>query len=78
MKRLYVSDRCKGLGIGRRLVDALMVDATAKGYRTMRLDTLPWMTAAQQMYRSLGFYEIAAYVHNPIAGTVFMEKVLQA
>ena len=38
----------------------------------MLLDTLPTMTAAQQMYERLGFREVAPYRFNPIRGTRYM------
>jgi len=34
------------------------------------------MKRAQELYKSLGFREIPAYRHNPIAGTSFLELVL--
>ena len=45
-------------------------------YKSIRLDTLPAMTKAQELYRSFGFYEISSYRFNPVDGTVFMEKQL--
>ena len=43
----------------------------------MRLDTLPQMGRAQELYRQLGFVAIDAYRFSPVAGTVFMEKVFR-
>jgi putative acetyltransferase len=42
----------------------------------MRLDTLPIMEAALQLYRRLGFREIAPYTANPVKGAVFLELQL--
>ena len=43
----------------------------------MRLDTIePIMKDAVEMYRKLGFREIAAYRPNPIAGAMYMELQL--
>jgi putative acetyltransferase len=39
----------------------------------MRLDSLPSMTAALGLYRSLGFREIPPYNDNPVDGAVFLE-----
>lgn len=72
MKRLYVSPAGRGLGLGRALMDALIVEARRIGYDEMWLDTLPSMTAAQQLYRSAGFEIAEPYYDTPVAGTVFM------
>jgi ribosomal protein S18 acetylase RimI-like enzyme len=76
MKRLYVKDKYKGLGIGKTLIEALLKEAKKKGYKKMRLDTLKKMDIAQKLYKEYGFYEINQYVENPIEGAVFLEKVL--
>jgi putative acetyltransferase len=76
MKRLYVASAGRGVGIGRALAIRLIADARARGYLAMRLDTLPTMTAARQMYAALGFREIPAYRYNPVEGTTFMELAL--
>ncbi len=76
LKRLYVRPEYRGLGIGRQLVGMAIVRAEELGYRRLRLDTLPEMAAAQQLYERFGFYEIAAYTFNPVPGTRFMELKL--
>jgi len=76
MKRLYVSPAGRGRGVGERLVNKLAATALRIGYREMWLDTLPDMVAAQALYRRLGFEVAAPYYATPVAGTVFMRRVL--
>ncbi|KAJ5457373.1 hypothetical protein N7530_012647 [Penicillium desertorum] len=72
MKRLYVLKEARGERLGEKLVQAILAQARALGYRGMRLDTLPEMTAAQRLYRKYGFVDIAPYYDTPIQRTVFM------
>ena len=73
MKRLYVKEQFRGLGLGRALAEAVIKEAQKIGYNYMRLDTVPSMEVARALYSSLGFKQTRPYRYNPIEGAVFME-----
>jgi putative acetyltransferase len=77
MKRLYLRPSFRGKGLGRAIAEKIITDARSIGYQRMRLDTIePLMKDAVEMYRKLGFREIAPYRPNPIAGAMYMELQL--
>jgi ribosomal protein S18 acetylase RimI-like enzyme len=76
MKRLYVRPAARGLGLGRKLAASVVDEARKRGYRAMRLDTLPQLEAAIGLYASMGFAEIGNYCDNPIPGARFFELAL--
>jgi putative acetyltransferase len=76
MKRLYVRPAWRRSGVGRKLAEAVITEARARGYRRMLLDTLPEMETAQTLYRSIGFRDTEPYRHNPVPGASFLELEL--
>lgn len=78
MKRLYVAPAGRGTGLGRALMQALIIEARRIGYAEMWLDTLPTMAAAQGLYRAAGFEMAEPYYDTPVAGTVFMRRMIGA
>ena len=77
MKRLYVREGFRGLGLGKRLVTRIIEEAKQRDYSFIRLDTLPEMKSAQGLYEDLGFYDINPYVYNPVEGVRYMELRLK-
>jgi len=73
MKRLYVRPEHRGTGLGKKLTQKVLQEATRIGYQRVRLDTTPEMATAIRLYQSLGFRPIAAYRPNPVAGALYME-----
>jgi ribosomal protein S18 acetylase RimI-like enzyme len=76
MKRLYVRLEYRGEGLGRVLAEKIIAEARSASYRTMYLDTLPVMAAAQKLYESLGFEECAPYYDNSCIGSRCMMLAL--
>lgn len=76
MKRLYVRSQFRSLGLGKQLTNLIVEKARELGYEYLRLDTLPSMKIAQEMYREMDFYEIEPYIYNPVEGTRYLEKKL--
>lgn len=73
MKRLYVRPDARGRHLGRALAESVVRLAKDAGYEKMRLDTVPSMTRAIDLYRSLGFKETDRYRYNPIEGALYFE-----
>ncbi|MEU8077955.1 helix-turn-helix domain-containing GNAT family N-acetyltransferase [Catellatospora citrea] len=67
IKRVWVSESVRGLGVGRRVMAELERRAAAAGADTVRLDTNRTLTEAIGLYRATGYHEIPAYNDNPYA-----------
>ena len=76
LARIWVSERVRGLGLGRRLVAELERRAAETGATTVRLDTNGALTEAIALYRSVGYREVEPFNDNPYAHHWF-EKPLE-
>ena len=76
LARIWVSERVRGLGLGRRLVAELERRAAETGATTVRLDTNGALTEAIALYRSAGYREVEPFNDNPYAHHWF-EKPLE-
>ena len=72
MKRLYVRQSFRRLGLGRQLAEAMLDCARLAAYDCVLLDTLDEMESARVLYQDLGFEEVPPYYHNPIAGAHYL------
>jgi len=70
LKRMYVAQSARRMGVGRRLLIELERFARESGYRVMRLETGIRQPEAIALYESYGFYSIpvfGCYVENPMS-----------
>lgn len=61
IKRVWVADSVRGLGIGRRMLSELERYAAERGWTAVRLDTNRNLTEAIAMYRAAGYREVEAF-----------------
>jgi len=71
LKRIYLRSGHRGRGLGRRLTLRLVARARRLGYDRLLLDTLPAMTRAIALYRSLGFAPVPPCWDHPFPGALF-------
>jgi GNAT superfamily N-acetyltransferase len=57
IKRMYVDPPFRGQGIARAVLERLIDDGRAAGYRTLQLETAVWMVEAHALYHSCGFVD---------------------
>jgi DNA-binding MarR family transcriptional regulator/GNAT superfamily N-acetyltransferase len=75
LKRMWVAEPARGLGIGRGLLNELEQRAAAAGAPAVRLETNRTLVEAIALYRSAGYREIAPFNAEPYAHHWF-EKLL--
>lgn len=76
IKRMWVAETARGLGIGRRLLTELEQLARVSRAPTVRLDTNKALVEAIQMYSSSGYSEIPPFNDEPFAHHWFEKRLL--
>jgi putative acetyltransferase len=77
MKRMYVRERHRGSGLGRKLALAVIEEARKREHSRIVLDTLPKLTTAIALYGDLGFRECGPYLPAPTPGALCFELDLR-
>jgi DNA-binding MarR family transcriptional regulator/GNAT superfamily N-acetyltransferase len=75
IKRMWVAESARGLGIGGRLLRDLEQLARDADVPAVRLDTNRSLVEAIQMYRSYGYTETAAFNQEPFAHHWFLKPL---
>jgi len=75
IKRMWVDESVRGLGVGRRLLNELEDQASKHGVRTVRLETNKTLVEAIRLYRSAGYVEVAAFSDEPYAHHWFEKQL---
>ena len=75
IKRMWVAESARGLGIGRRLLGELEDHAADHGSRAVRLETNKTLAEAISLYRSAGYIEVAPFNDEPYAHHWFEKQL---
>ena len=75
IKRMWVAESVRGLGVGRRLLTRLEELAAEAGVRAVRLDSNGALREAIGMYRSSGYTEVEAFNDEPYADHWFAKRL---
>lgn len=77
VKRMFVRDEAKGMGIGKLLLRKCIETSKDLNYNSIKLDTADFMNAAIKLYSDHGFVEIPAYRFNPHEHAKYFELDLK-
>ena len=78
IKRMWVAQSARGLGVGRRLLSELEDRAADHGARAVRLETNKTLTEAISLYRSAGYIEVDRFNDEPYAHHWFEKQITSA
>lgn len=75
LKRMWVAESVRGLGLGRRMLSALEAEAGALRLTTLRLETNRALAEAIRLYESAGYVEVAPFNDDPYADHWFEKRI---
>ena len=75
IKRMWVAESARGLGLGRRLLEHLERLAREHGSREAHLETSDVLPEAIALYRSAGYVEVAPFNDEPFADRWFAKRL---
>jgi DNA-binding MarR family transcriptional regulator/GNAT superfamily N-acetyltransferase len=75
IKRMWVAESARGLGVGRRLLNELERWAIRSGASTARLETNRALVEAIALYRSAGYVEVPPFNDEPFAHHWFEKQL---
>ena len=75
LKRMWVAEPARGLGIGRRLLAELEARAAERGSCVLRLETSRLLSEAIALYLSAGYVEVPAFNDEPFADHWFEKRL---
>lgn len=75
IKRMWVAESARGLGLGRRILSELEEHAAKHGARSVRLETNKTLVEAISLYRSAGYREVAPFNDEPYAHHWFEKQI---
>ncbi|AIF47516.1 GNAT family N-acetyltransferase [Dyella japonica] len=77
VKRMYVLPACRGLGLGKQLLDALEAGIARTGGRLVRLETGTAQAEALELYERAGYRRCPPFgEHRANPNSICMEKAL--
>jgi putative acetyltransferase len=77
IKRMFVHDEARGLGLGARILQHLEAETASRGVRLVRLETGVHSYSARRLYEKCGYRQIPPfgdYWDDPLS--LFYEKML--
>lgn len=65
LQKMYFLEQVRGKGIGKQMITVCLDRAKEYGFEGCYLETMPYMEAAQKLYKKMGFN----YIDGPIGDT---------